>query len=73
MASGNEVSGIKSSSFHTYFPDAQNRVRRAILVSKNMNSYFISNLSMDDLTAVAIEGWYKKSGSKQRNIQTTTS
>ena len=55
IASGNEVSGIKSFRFHTYFPNAQNKVRTAILVSKNMNSYFISNLSTDDLTVVTIE------------------
>ena len=56
IASGNEVSGIKSRSFHTYFPDAQNKVRTAMLVSKNVNSYFISNLSTDSLTVVVIEG-----------------
>ena len=55
IASGNEVSGIKSRSFYTYFADAQNKVRTAMLVSRIMN-YFISNLSTNDLTVEAVEG-----------------
>lgn len=55
ISSGNQVSGLKSRNFNTYFSKVVNRIRSAILVRKTLCSHILYNYSSDDLTVVAID------------------